>query len=154
MWSSTPRTGGIKEPSNPLTWISIKGRIIGLTGLLGVRPFRTGQGSSMGRISLTAGETDRERQEVKGQRAIDAMMQGMAYLPENRKEEGIIADLSVRENIIIALSGQTGHVQADVQGRSRRRLRTNTSTSSRLRQLTGRRPSSAVRQPAKVILGR
>ena len=37
-----------------------------------------------------------------------AMMQGMAYLPENRKEEGIIADLSVRENIIIALQAKQG----------------------------------------------
>ena len=36
------------------------------------------------------------------------MMSGMAYLPENRKEEGIIADLSVRENIIIALQAKRG----------------------------------------------
>ena len=36
------------------------------------------------------------------------MMEGMAYLPENRKEEGIIADLSVRENIIIALQAKKG----------------------------------------------
>ena len=35
-------------------------------------------------------------------------MEGMAYLPENRKEEGIIADLSVRENIIIALQAKKG----------------------------------------------
>ena len=36
------------------------------------------------------------------------MMEGMAYLPENRKEEGIIADLSARENIIIALQAKKG----------------------------------------------
>ena len=39
---------------------------------------------------------------------LDAMMHGMAYLPENRKEEGIIADLSVRENLIIALQAKRG----------------------------------------------
>ena len=39
---------------------------------------------------------------------IDAMKLGMAYLPENRKDEGIIADLSVRENIIIALQAKKG----------------------------------------------
>ena len=39
---------------------------------------------------------------------LDAMMQGMAYLPEDRKAEGIIADLSVRENIIIALQAKRG----------------------------------------------
>ena len=34
MWSSTPRDWGIKEPSNPLTWISIKGRSSGLQDFL------------------------------------------------------------------------------------------------------------------------
>ena len=36
------------------------------------------------------------------------MKLGMAYLPEDRKAEGIIADLSVRENIIIALQAKRG----------------------------------------------
>ena len=39
---------------------------------------------------------------------IDAMKLGMAYLPEDRKKDGIIADLSVRENIIIALQAKKG----------------------------------------------
>ena len=50
---------------------------------------------------------------VKGKEAkinspLDAMKLGMAYLPEDRKAEGIIADLSVRENIIIALQAKRG----------------------------------------------
>ena len=36
------------------------------------------------------------------------MKQGMAYLPEDRKKDGILADLSVRENIIIALQAKRG----------------------------------------------
>ena len=36
------------------------------------------------------------------------MKLGMAYLPEDRKKDGIIADLSVRENIIIALQAKRG----------------------------------------------
>ena len=39
---------------------------------------------------------------------LDAMKAGMAYLPEDRKKEGIIADLSVRENIILALQAKRG----------------------------------------------
>ena len=39
---------------------------------------------------------------------IDAMKVGMAFCPENRKEEGIIADLSVRENMILALQAKRG----------------------------------------------
>ena len=36
------------------------------------------------------------------------MKLGMAYLPEDRKKDGIIADLSVRENIIIAMQAKKG----------------------------------------------
>ena len=36
------------------------------------------------------------------------MKAGMAFCPENRKDEGIIAELSVRENIIIALQAKKG----------------------------------------------
>ena len=36
------------------------------------------------------------------------MKNGMAYLPEDRKLDGIIGDLSVRENIILALQVLTG----------------------------------------------
>ena len=51
--------------------------------------------------------------EVKGEKLIsrhplDSMNRGMAYLPEDRKNEGIIADLSVRENLIIALQAKQG----------------------------------------------
>jgi monosaccharide-transporting ATPase len=36
------------------------------------------------------------------------MKHGMAYLPEDRKAEGILSELSVRENIIIALQAKRG----------------------------------------------
>lgn len=36
------------------------------------------------------------------------MHKGMAYCPEDRKVEGIIADLSVRENMILALQAKRG----------------------------------------------
>ena len=50
---------------------------------------------------------------VKGQKVIakhplTSMNAGMAYLPEDRKNEGIIADLSVRENLILALQAKRG----------------------------------------------
>ena len=46
--------------------------------------------------------------EAKINAPIDAMKLGMAYLPEDRKQDGIIADLSVRENIILALQAKKG----------------------------------------------
>ena len=39
---------------------------------------------------------------------LNSMNEGMAYLPEDRKNEGIIADLSVRENLIMALQAKRG----------------------------------------------
>ncbi len=51
-----------------------------------------------------------------------SMNAGMAYLPEDRKNEGIIADLSVRENLIMALQAKRGifHLLA---GNSRKNIR-------------------------------
>jgi simple sugar transport system ATP-binding protein len=84
-----------------------KGEVIGLTGLLG-----SGR-SELARSIYGADKPDSGDLLVKGKKLlvgapIDAMQMGMAYLPENRKEEGIIADLSVRENIMIALQAKRG----------------------------------------------
>jgi simple sugar transport system ATP-binding protein len=46
--------------------------------------------------------------EVKINQPIDAMNLGMGMLPDDRKAEGIIGDLSVRENIILALQARKG----------------------------------------------
>ncbi len=40
--------------------------------------------------------------EIKITKPIDAMKNGIAYLPEDRKVDGIVGDLSVRDNIILA----------------------------------------------------
>lgn len=84
-----------------------KGEVIGLTGLLGsgrselVRAIYGADKAETGTLKVKG-------KEVKINTPLDAMKLGMAYLPEDRKEEGIIADLSVRENIIIALQAKRG----------------------------------------------
>lgn len=83
------------------------GEVIGLTGLLG-----SGR-SELARSLYGADKADSGKLKVNGKSVsvnspLDAMMAGMAYLPENRKEEGIIADLSVRENLILALQAKKG----------------------------------------------
>ena len=45
---------------------------------------------------------------VKITKPIQAMRNGIGYLPEDRKRDGIIADLSVRDNIILALQVMKG----------------------------------------------
>ncbi|MDD6351865.1 MAG: sugar ABC transporter ATP-binding protein [Lachnospiraceae bacterium] len=84
-----------------------KGEVIGLTGLLG-----SGR-SEMVRCIYGADKADQGELKVDGKpvkinKPLDAMHLGMAYLPEDRKKDGIIDELSVRENIIIALQAKKG----------------------------------------------
>jgi len=84
-----------------------KGEVVSFSGLLG-----SGR-SELVRAIYGADKAVQGQLFIKGKRArikkpLDAMKQGMAYLPEDRKAEGIFADLSVRENIIIALQAKHG----------------------------------------------
>ena len=98
---------GHKGTIKPFDITINKGEVIGLTGLLG-----SGR-SELVRAIYGADKADTGTLKVKGKEVkintpLDAMKLGMAYLPEDRKAEGIIADLSVRENIIIALQAKRG----------------------------------------------
>ena len=84
-----------------------KGEVIGLTGLLGSGRSELAR-AIYGADRAQTGTLKVKGKEVKINTPLDAMKLGMAYLPEDRKAEGIIADLSVRENIIIALQAKRG----------------------------------------------
>ena len=91
----------------PFTLNIKKGEVVGLTGLLG-----SGR-SELARTVYGADRPDEGKlffngNEIHVKEPIDSIRQGMAFLPEDRKEESIIADLSVRENLIIALQAKTG----------------------------------------------
>lgn len=96
-------TGTVK----PFDMDIYKGEVVGLSGLLG-----SGR-SELVRCIYSVDRPDSGKLFVKGKETkfrtpIDAMRAGLAYLSEDRKEEGIFADLSVRENIIIALQAKLG----------------------------------------------
>lgn len=96
-------TGTIK----PYDLVINKGEVIGFTGLLG-----SGR-SELVRTIYGADKPDTgvlkvDGKEVKINTPLDAIKLGMGYLPENRKRDGIVADLSVRENIILALQARMG----------------------------------------------
>mgnify|MGYP000150914692 CR=1 FL=1 len=98
---------GRKGSIRPFNFTVNKGEVVGLTGLLG-----SGR-SELVRAIYGADKADAGTLKVKGKEVkintpLDAMKLGMAYLPEDRKKDGIIADLSVRENIIIALQAKRG----------------------------------------------
>ncbi len=78
-----------------------KGEVNGFTGLLG-----SGRSECVralfGADRITGGTIKMNGKDVKIHKPLDAMKNGMAYLSEDRKGEGIVGDLSVRENIILA----------------------------------------------------
>ncbi len=83
------------------------GEVVGLAGLLGsgrtesaelmfgVRPAQTGQArDANGTLDLSSPRT--------------AIANGFGFVPEERKTDGIVADLSIRENIILGLQARRG----------------------------------------------
>ena len=79
-----------------------RGEVNGFTGLLG-----SGRSESVraifGADRVTGGKVKVNGRDVRITKPHDAMKNGIGYLPEDRKRDGIIADLSVRENILLAL---------------------------------------------------
>ena len=92
---------------NPFDFRINKGEVNGFTGLLG-----SGRSESVraifGADRVTGGRVKMGGKPVKITKPIHAMKNGIGYLPEDRKYDGIIADLSVRENIILALQVMKG----------------------------------------------
>ena len=95
------------EVTNAFDFNIYKGEVNGFTGLLG-----SGRSESVraifGADRVTGGKVKMNGEKVKISKPKDAMKHGIGYLPEDRKQDGIIEDLSVRENIILALQVMKG----------------------------------------------
>jgi simple sugar transport system ATP-binding protein len=83
------------------------GEVVGLAGLLGSGRTETA------RLIFGAERADRGQAKVEGaavrlQSPRDGVRHGFGYCPEERKTEGIVADLTVRENIVLALQAKRG----------------------------------------------
>ena len=89
------------EGVKPFDFAINKGEVNGFTGLLG-----SGRSESVRAIfaadRVTGGKVKVNGNEVKISKPKDAMECGIGYLPEDRKGDGIIQDLSVRDNLILA----------------------------------------------------
>jgi galactofuranose transport system ATP-binding protein len=83
------------------------GEVVGLAGLLG-----SGR-TEVAKLVFGAIRPDSGRREVAGapmtrHSPAQALRHGMAFCPEDRKAEGIFAELTVRENIILGLQTKRG----------------------------------------------
>ena len=85
----------------PFDFYINKGEVNGFTGLLG-----SGRSECVraifGADRVLGGKVRMNGKDIKINKPIDAMKNGIGYLPEDRKVDGIIGELSVRENIILA----------------------------------------------------
>ncbi|WP_186577051.1 sugar ABC transporter ATP-binding protein [Aquibacillus kalidii] len=84
-----------------------RGEIVGLAGLLG-----SGR-SELARLLFGADKSDGGTIKINGKKVSlnspkQAITNGIAFSSENRKTEGIIGDLSIRENMILAIQGVKG----------------------------------------------
>lgn len=96
-----------KTEIDPYDVTIYKGEVLGLAGLLG-----SGR-TEMARLLFGATKPDEGEIYIEGTKKniitpLQAIKSEIAYCPENRKADGIIPDLSVRENIILALQSKRG----------------------------------------------
>jgi monosaccharide-transporting ATPase len=85
----------------------LPGKALGFAGLLGSGRTETA------RLLFGIDRADRGTVAIEGKPVrltspLDAIQRGLGFCPEDRKSDGVIADLSIRENIIIALQCKRG----------------------------------------------
>ncbi|WP_025600883.1 sugar ABC transporter ATP-binding protein [Burkholderia sp. WSM2230] len=84
-----------------------RGQILGLAGLLGSGRTETAR-LLFGADRADSGTMLVDGKPVRLRSPHDAVRHGIAYCAEDRKKEGIVADLSIRENILLALQARRG----------------------------------------------
>ena len=97
------RAGAIR----PIDLEMRSGKVLGLGGLLGSGRTETAR-MLFGIDPSDSGSLEVEGSQVRIGTPRKAMMSGLGFCPEDRKTEGIVADLSIRENIILALQAKRG----------------------------------------------
>ena len=84
-----------------------KGEVIGFAGLLGSGRTETAE-LLFGINEINKGSLSINGKQLHLKNPMDAMEQKIGFCPEDRKLSGIIGDLSVRENIILAMQAKDG----------------------------------------------
>jgi len=83
------------------------GEVVGLAGLLGSGRTETAK-MIFGALKRDSGDLTVNGREMRGaspRRSLDA---GIAFCPEDRKTEGLVGELSIRENIMLSMQAKSG----------------------------------------------
>ena len=93
--------------------ISLKlreGELVGFAGLLGSGRTETAQ-MLFGSSKIIHGEILLDGEKLSLSQPYDAIRARIAFCPEDRKRDGIIGDLSIRENIMLAVQSRKGFMK-------------------------------------------
>ncbi len=101
------RNLGVQGSIQPFDIEIYQGEVMGLAGLLGSGRTESAR-AIFGIDRPDSGEVRVRNRGTAIHSPADAIRAGMGFCPENRKTEGVIAQLTVRENIILALQGKVG----------------------------------------------
>ena len=98
---------GAQRRLHPLSLDLHAGEVVGVAGLLG-----SGR-TELARLMFGLDAADSGTLQVQGQAVrfthpAQAVRLGLAFCPEERKADGIVGELSVRENIVLALQARAG----------------------------------------------
>ena len=101
------RDFGAQRRLHPLDLDLRDGEVVGVAGLLG-----SGR-TELARLMFGLDAADSGTLQVQGQTVrfahpAQAVKLGLAFCPEERKSDGIVGELSVRENIVLALQARAG----------------------------------------------
>lgn len=98
--------GGSGEPAlDRISFNVRRGEIVGIFGLLGAGRTELLETLAGSRSGFT-GDVSIDGRAVRLRSVADAMDAGIALVPEDRQRDGLVPELSVRENIVLALKGE------------------------------------------------
>jgi galactofuranose transport system ATP-binding protein len=98
---------GVVGKVEDVSFILKKGELIGFAGLLGSGRTETAE-MIFGVTRAERGSIQINGKPVRIHSPIDAINHRMAFCPEDRKRDGVIGDLSVRENIALVVQSRRG----------------------------------------------
>jgi ABC-type sugar transport system ATPase subunit len=85
-----------------ISFVLNRGEILGITGLVGAGRTEVAQ-ALFGLNPFDSGELIMEGKAVHIRKPSDAVKMGIAYVPENRLQEGLVLEKSVRDNLVITV---------------------------------------------------
>lgn len=87
-----------------------RGELVGFAGLLGSGRTETAE-MLFGADKIVHGEIFLDGEKINLRNPSDAIKVRIAFCPEDRKRDGIIGDLSIRENIMLAVQSRKGFMK-------------------------------------------